>query len=186
MRAAERQLWRRGACVCVSEREEARAPASQRASQRAGAAGRCSPPRLPDPPRPHPAARARGAAPRPDSRLPGRAAAAAPLAARRPPRPALPAGRRPLVLLLRLLPARLAVRPPRPPGRRYFAFRTIGRTRASLRSALVSFCLCPLPPAKRIPLLKQTEPEAPHQSRSPTGCCACAALSCSLFWACVE
>lgn len=165
MRAAERQLWRRGACVCVSEREEARAPASQRGSERAraGAAGRCSPPRLPDPPRPHPAARARGAAPRPDSRLPRRAArrssasrsaASPPCAPRRPEPSGAPPPPPPL--------ARLADRPPQPPGRRYFAFRIIGRTQASFRSALVSFCLCPLPPEKRIPLLKQTEPEEPH------------------------
>lgn len=142
--------------VCASGRLGASA------SESAGAAGRCSLPLLPAPP--HPAARARGAAPRPDrlasssqSRrlLPG--------AAPRPPLPALPSQPSPPAPPPQPPPlARGADSLPRRRECRYFAFRIICRTQASFRSALFLLFLRPLPPEKKIPLLKQPEPQAPH------------------------
>lgn len=179
-------------CACVCEREEEGARASERVRERPGDARRlCSPPRR---------ARARARTRRPErvgqrlaltaARLPAVSAAARPAARGLPPagRP-LPAGAFPLLLLLLLLcllPSRAADRQPRRGECRYFAFRIICRTQASFRSALIFFGRCPLPPEKKIPLLKQAAPEAPSPSQSQTGCCACAVLSCSLLRACVE
>ena len=51
--------------------------------------------------------------------------------------------------------------------------------------------LLPSPPPSRkddptFETSRTPEAEAADQSQSPTGGCACAVLSCSLFWACVE
>lgn len=190
MRAAEPlppETW--GVCLCV--RARGRGSASRRAS--AGAAGGRWPPLPPAPPRPrlHRTRRPERAGQRlalTAARLPavsaGRPAASSPT---QPARAPLPAGALPpLLLLLSLLPSRAADRQPRRGECRYFAFRIICRTQASFRSALIFFGRCPLPTEKKIPLLKQTAPGAPYPSQSPTGCCACAVLSCSLFRACVE
>ena len=113
---------------------------------------------------------------------------ASPPAARRPPPPRAPSQPEPSGCSSPSAssPSRGADRQPPRGECRYFAVRIICRTPASLRSALIFSCLRPLPPEKKTPLLKQSEPEASDQSQSPTGGCSCAVLSCSLFWACVE
>lgn len=145
--------------MCLSVRAGAGGSASERAS--AGATGRGPPPRLPAPPRPQPAARARGAAPRPHG---GRSLGFSASRSSASPAPrSLPARALLLLLLLSLLPPRAADRQPPRGECRYFAFRIICRTPASLRSAQIFSCPRPLPPEKKIPLLKQAEPPKQRQ-----------------------
>lgn len=148
-------------------------------SQRAGAPGDA---RRPAPPR-RALARARGpsargrASPRPSPAA--RASAARERLAGLPAAPAQPG--LPPLLLLSLLPSRAALTG----GLGGESAGTSRDPSKPLRRPDVS-CLCALPPGTKTPLLKQRDLGAPCGSPRPTGGCASAVLSCSLFGACVE
>lgn len=149
---------RRGVCACLLAREQEGARASGPARERPGEARR-----LGSPPR-----RARSRQPeRVGQRLalPADGPPAAPPAARRPPPPRAPAQPEPARCSSSSAssPPRAADRQPPRGECRYFAFRIICRTPASLRSAQIFSCPRPLPPEKRIPLLKQAEPPKQKQ-----------------------